>query len=197
VSPLPDDSCYCFSFSLQCILLLSPGRAWVNSERCARLDNEGNQKTMNLEFFFNALATVCGIAEILVVVLTQTRRGEVRYEIAERGSFSWWLLPHRSISMSGCATSSRSTRRGSGDATWPYNGHTTDVADPMLEVSRVAFASSVCGIQLATCTQRVREFKLYEGMRGTSLIEESRGSTLRARFTPPSGANHAALLLPA
>ncbi|HEX4030004.1 MAG TPA: isoprenylcysteine carboxylmethyltransferase family protein [Terracidiphilus sp.] len=39
---------------------------------------------MNLEFFFNALTTVWGVGEILVIVLTQTRRGEGK--IQDRGT---------------------------------------------------------------------------------------------------------------
>jgi protein-S-isoprenylcysteine O-methyltransferase Ste14 len=39
---------------------------------------------MNIEFFFNALTTVWGVGEILLIVLTQTRPGEGR--IQDRGS---------------------------------------------------------------------------------------------------------------
>jgi protein-S-isoprenylcysteine O-methyltransferase Ste14 len=39
---------------------------------------------MNLEFFFNALTSVWGMGEILLIVLTQTRRGEGK--IQDRGS---------------------------------------------------------------------------------------------------------------
>jgi protein-S-isoprenylcysteine O-methyltransferase Ste14 len=39
---------------------------------------------MNIEFFFNALTTVWGLGEILLIVLTQTRPGEGK--IQDRGS---------------------------------------------------------------------------------------------------------------
>jgi len=39
---------------------------------------------MNVEFFFNALTSVWGVGEILLIVLTQTRRGEGK--IQDRGT---------------------------------------------------------------------------------------------------------------
>jgi protein-S-isoprenylcysteine O-methyltransferase Ste14 len=85
MSSLIDDSCYCFSLAVQRILPL-----W-SRESVRQIPNavpDGISRKvgtiMNVEFFFNALTSVWGIGEILLIVLTQTRRGESK--IQDRGS---------------------------------------------------------------------------------------------------------------